>query len=130
MKYTQKLLLAVSAAFCFLPPLSYANGDYTPGTVVVSGSSITAAYNVRYNPGVARGRFDFYVVNNLVYAAGVDSSSGAGFSCYANNSNPVYPLMKAAAYGAGNGAVVYVSRVNGTAVCSSITYRKASNYMD
>jgi hypothetical protein len=130
MKYTKQLLLAFAATVCCLPPLSYANGDYTPGTVVVSGNNITAAYNVRYNPGVARGRFDFYVVNNLVYAAGVDSSTGAGFSCYANTSNPVYPMMKAAAYGAGNGAVVYVARFNGTAVCSSITYRKASNSLD
>lgn len=121
-------MLILAAMIGYSPLFSYANGEHTPGTVLVSGNGITAAYSVRYNPSVSKGRFDFYIVNNTIFTTGVDSATGAGFSCYTSVSNPVYPAMKDAAYGSGNGAVVTIYR-NG-AICSSIAYRNASNYLE
>jgi hypothetical protein len=130
MVHFKKFFLIVAIMLGFLPLFTYAIGSYTPGTVVVTSTSITAAYNVRYNPNITQGKFDFYVVNGGINISGIDSTTGAGFSCYFNSSNPAYTAAEKAAYGAGNGVVITVYKPAGSAACSSIVYRNASNSLD
>jgi hypothetical protein len=130
MKPIKNLSFIFAAALCLLPVFGYAAGTYTPGTVVVTSTSLTGAYNVRYNPAVSQGKVDAYAVNNLIYFSGIDSNSGAGFNCYVNSVNSIYPAAEKAVYGSGNGVVITVFKPSGSAACSSITYRNASNHLD
>lgn len=134
-----KLLKFLSILLMAAPLLALANGTYTPGTVKILVSdggafmSLSAAYNVRYNPAVSRGSVGVTVnPGHDFYINAYDSKTGVFFTCFDDpavdeNYYEFESVMSALTSG-GNGSSLVTSEFNG--ICQSPFITSASAYLD
>jgi hypothetical protein len=119
-------------ALLLVPLLGFANGLYTPGTVTVNGagSTLTADYNVRYNPAVNKGSISITAGYGIVAVYAQTSDTGVNWSCTIEQSNTaIYPTAVNAAMSAGNGTRLIVVK-NSVGQCTNINFIPASARLD
>ncbi len=127
---------AVMFSLLVIPALSFANGTYVPGVVVVNSGATLAQgyYNVRYNPAVTTGQVSVSISPGSYYQIYmVDSITGSGFTCisgYAtSNYSEIEAILENVAAG-GNGAYISVNRNTSDNSCYNVSVSSGSAHMD
>lgn len=107
---------------------SQANGEYAPGTVLVTngGLNLQGAYNVRFNPNVTKGYINIGgSQGQSIGIMAVDSTTGTFYYCYATPTDAVYASMEKILYAAGNGSTLSATR-NAISKCQTVGIQQSS----
>lgn len=133
----KRILMILS--FLFLLPLAcFGNGTYSPGTVQITpmfdgGQSLSAAYNVRYNPAATSNEYislQYTTGINPVVAISAVDTNGTIFLCYVNPSDQAWPSAQYAVSAAGNGAEITATHAVNKTHCDSLTVYVSSPSLD
>jgi hypothetical protein len=116
MKHFNLRSIFLGVMLAITPVLCFGNGFHVPGTVTITGNVIEGSFSVRYNSAVSQGQIGVERASSGTSAPGniaiygSDSSTNAGFYCYATYTDIVYKELEQFMYAAGNGSHVQIER--------------------
>lgn len=136
MKILRTLQLILILPLFLFSSMSFGAGTYYKGTVTMGtmyngDPQMSGRFNVRFNPDVSSGYITMQLAStgSSITVSGVDSTTGADFTCYISSSDTLlFPVARDAIMG-GDGMGVFVVRPKNGATCSYFSTTKSSAYI-